>query len=331
MTTAAQVARGTAPRGRSMTDRRTDVEFFSTAGLADRERVERWEEHNERALIGLSCRALDERPLEARELNVSLPELRLAEVAAGAHLVERTRREIERAAMEGVALYFSLHGEAFFYHENGVLLQQPGTLLVADVSMPFMRGFARGLEEYVLTVPRAVFEAVTERAMPASPITMSFGDAPGGDAAAAELARLVQRTLVDPDPQAYAATEESALELLRAMFSSDGAHSAASYRRAAIAVIERQLRDPGLSVARVAAAVGVSERHLARAFSEAGTGVARTILERRLDLAHRLLTSRGTAPVAEIAAYCGFASPAHFARVFRERFELSPAEVRSRG
>lgn len=306
------------------------VDFFSTVGLVEPDRVERWEQHNERALVSLSCRGLNDNPLDARELTLRLPQLTFAEVAANPHVVERTKQQIDRTSSDGVALYFSLFGEAFFYHEAGVLIQRPGTLLVTDLSRPFMRGFAQGLEEYVLTVPRGLFETVAARALPKSPITLSFADVPGGDAAAAELARLVRGSLAAPDASAGAreTTEESALGLLRAMFSTDAAHSASSYRRAALAYIDRHLRDAGLSVTRVAEAVGVSERHLARVFAETGTGVARTILERRLELAHHLLSRRSDLPVSEVAGFCGFASAAHFARVFRERYEVTPAEAR---
>ena len=101
----------------------------------------------------------------------------------------------------------------------------------------------------------------------------------------------------------------------------------AGYRSAALAWIRFNLRDPSISVATVAKVVGVSERTLARSFSEVGQSVARNILEQRLDLAHRLLSRRGAPTVRDVAMYCGFVSPAHFSRVFRERFEQSPAEV----
>ncbi len=302
---------------------------FSTLGLSAPERIEKWERHNAEALVGLAAHSIDGTPLEATEVNLQLPRLQFAHVRANPHVVERTAGHIAAGETDGVALYFSLQGDAFFYHQDGVHLQQPGTLLICDVDQPFLRGFANGLQEYVLVVPRDVFEQTTEGSTPAQPIVLHFADVPGGDVHAAALARLVKRSLAEPDAESLAATEESALDLLRTMFSDDAANTSAAHRRTALAWIERNLRDPTISVSRVAQAVGVSERHLARAFGETGTGVARTILELRLELAKRILGTAGTQTVHDVAIYSGFVSSAHFSRVFRERYELTPAEWRS--
>jgi len=302
---------------------------FSTIGVSEPERIELWEQHNAEALVPLAARSIDGAPLEATEVNLQLPNLQFAHVSANAHVVERTPGHIARGSTDGVALYFSLAGDAFFYHQEGVHLQQPGTLLICDTAQPFVRGFTRGLREYVLVVPREVFESTTEGKTPPKPLVLHFADVPGGDVHAAALASLVERSLAEPDEASLAATEESALDLLRTMFTGDGAHSAAAHRRAALAWIERNLRDPTISVSRVAQAVGVSERHLARAFGETGTGVARTILNLRLELAKRLLAQAPPRPIGEVAVASGFVSHAHFSRVFRERYELSPAEWRA--
>lgn len=302
---------------------------FSTLGLRGAERIEKWEQHNAEALVGLTARSIDGSPLEATELNLQLPQLQFAHVRANSHIVERTSDHISASETDGVALYFSLFGDAFFYHQSGVHLQQPGTLLICDVDQPFLRGFAHGLQEYVLVVPRAVFESTTDGKAPNAPLVLHFADVPGGDVHAAALARLVERSLADPDAAALAATEESALDLLRTMFSPEAAHSSAAYRRAALAWIERNLRDPTISVSHVARAIGVSERHLARAFGETGSGVARTILELRLELAKRLLGAVRAPSVRDAAFASGFVSHAHFSRVFRERYDMTPAEWRA--
>ena len=301
---------------------------FSTSGLSLDERVDLWERHNADALIDLRARTIDESVLQARETVFRIGRLHLANVVASAHVVERSSAQIAQSTVDGVALYFALHGESFFYHEGGVHLQRPGTMLLCDLRRPFMRGFAHGLEELVVRIPRVVFETMTGRDVPRAPITLSFNDVPDGNDRAAALARLVRSTLEHPDPESLEGTEQSALGLLHAMLNTAG--SSHAYRRAALAYIDRHLTDRSLSVGAVARGIGVSERHLARVFAETGTGVARRILERRLELAFRLLSAPGCPAVAAVAERSGFASAPHFARVFRERYELTPAEVRAR-
>lgn len=299
---------------------------FSTVGLPQEQRVARWEEHNASALIDLRARTLDGTALEGREVVLDLGGVHLADVAASAHVVERSAQQIASSGVDGVAFYFALRGESFFYHSGGVQLQRPGTLLVCDVSRPFMRGFARGLEELVVRVPRTTYEQVVGRPLPTEPLVLGFDDVPGS-AHAAALARLVRATLAHPGPDERAAAQQQLGQLVRAVL--HGSTTSEDHRRAALAHIDRHLTDHDLSVGAVARAVGLSERHLTRVFRETGAGVARTVLDRRLELAHRLLSAPAHPAVAAVAARCGFVSASHFARVFRERYGCSPAEVRA--
>ncbi|MFM9919101.1 AraC family transcriptional regulator [Lacisediminihabitans sp. H27-G8] len=305
------------------------VQQFSTVGVVERQRIELWEEHNARSLVGLQARTLNGVPLEATEVNLTLGQLQFAHVAANPHIVERDAAQIARTPLGGVALYFTLFGESFFYCDEGVHLQRPGGLLVCGADEPFMRGFAHGLQEFVLTVPRELFEEISEDPTPRRPITMSFARIPGANAHAARLARLVRSTLSAAGEQDLADVESSALTLLRSIFSTDSARRAVTHRLTALDYIDRHLRDPRLSVGQVAASVGISERQLTRIFAETGTGAARVILEKRLDLARHILRGGGALSVGDVAAQCGFSSHAHFTRVFRERFEETPAQIRS--
>jgi AraC-like DNA-binding protein len=305
---------------------------FSTLGLTRSSQVEMWEDHNARALVGLECRTIDGLPLEATETNLHFDSLQFAHVTANAHVVERSSRSIAKTSTDGVILYFTLFGESFFYYRDGVLLQRPGGLLVCDVNEPFMRGFARGLQEFALKIPRSVFDEIADDPMPRHPVTMSFSGIAGTNAHALALATLVKSTFAGPiDDEHLARTEATAMGLLRAIFSEDEARGAAAHRRAALDYLDRHLRDPRLSVAQIARALGVSERHIARIFAETGVGLSRVMLERRLDLALSSLSKpNDSRSIGEIAASCGFNSQAHFTRVFRERYEETPGQLRSR-
>lgn len=86
-----------------------------------------------------------------------------------------------------------------------------------------------------------------------------------------------------------------------------------------------------LAATSCALAIGVSERYLHRLFAQRGLRFSKTVLERRLDSAHSLLqdmTCR-THSIASIAYQCGFKEPAHFSRLFRQRYGMSPRECRT--
>ncbi|WP_165984501.1 helix-turn-helix domain-containing protein [Streptomyces sp. YIM 98790] len=106
-------------------------------------------------------------------------------------------------------------------------------------------------------------------------------------------------------------------------------------RRSALRVrvrdfIGRNLADPSLSPAGIAAAHHISVRHLYTLFEEDGTTPAAWIRARRLehcrrDLADPALRHR---PVHAVAARWGFTDPAHFSRIFRAAYGLPPRDWR---
>ena len=95
----------------------------------------------------------------------------------------------------------------------------------------------------------------------------------------------------------------------------------------ALRLIEEHVEDP-LSTEQLAAAVGCSERQLERLFrSTLGKNPARFCLELRLREAERLLR-RSAFSLAEIATRCGFSSPSHFGKSYRDLFGTTPARAR---
>lgn len=302
---------------------------FSTAGLPDHERVELWESHNAEALIGLRCRTLTAAVLEAAEVNVQLDRVHLARVCGTAHVVERDEELVRRRPAESVALFFSLVGEAFFYHDDGVRTLQPGQMLMCDADRPFMRGFSRGLEELVVKVPRDVFAEVTGIEEVRQPLVVGFA-AEGANSFAHTLARQVGAATRDDDPSPV--DEGTLLQLLGALTGSDRADLTAAHRAAAMAYVDQHLREPGLSATQIAAGVGLSNRHLSRVFAEAGTSVPRHVLQRRLEVARDLLVTPAAASmtIAEVAHHCGFTSAAHFSSAFTARYGERATDLRRR-
>lgn len=94
--------------------------------------------------------------------------------------------------------------------------------------------------------------------------------------------------------------------------------------------IHRHLHDPGLSPATIAAAHGISVRSLHRLFRDSDTTVTQWVRACRLDRCRRDLADPQfrTRPVHAIATRWGLTDPAHFSRVFRTKFGLSPQAYR---
>lgn len=96
----------------------------------------------------------------------------------------------------------------------------------------------------------------------------------------------------------------------------------------AIALMEENLEQP-LSIAAIAARVGLSRRRLEMLFAEhLGKSPGRFFLDLRLDEARRLATDTRL-PLQEVALRSGFASQMAFARAFRARFGATASAVRA--
>ena len=298
--------------------------IFSTAGLPAARRIELWEGHNAAALIGLNCHSTI--PLEATEVNVSLGQVQLARVTGSPHVIERNAAFIGRDPADAVAVYLALRGEAWFRDEDGTRELRPGQLLICDADRPFARGFARGLEELAIRVPRDALGVPPRSALSKGPVVTAF--APGHDPYARALARLTDRAA--RAEHQVAADERLVLDLVAVLTAGRDADRTAALRAAAYGFVEDHLADPGLGAAQIAAAIGVSERHLSRVLAAGGTTVPRLVRSRRLEVAYAMLSGPcGPVPaVAEVAARSGFTSAAYFSHAFRQRFGLRAAEVR---
>lgn len=96
--------------------------------------------------------------------------------------------------------------------------------------------------------------------------------------------------------------------------------------------LDENLRDPSLSVSRIATECGMSTRSLQALFAAGGDTLSGYIRRNRLEGCRQQLVDpvwRGRG-ITEIAFAWGFNDATHFARVFRETFGLSAREYRCR-
>lgn len=307
---------------------------FTTRGLAPDARVQLWEGHNARALLPLDIRTIDESPMLSEQMNLHLPSVRIADVRGTSQIVERSESFINQHPTGMIAVFFAIEGEAMFLHRGGHMNLLPGQAVVYDADRPFTRAFSRGLREIVLTIPKKIYSDLIGSAGPDLPAIFHFGAGAGThERALADLLRttlqMAAATGSAAAPSDLVRSEEEALGLMRLILGSRDS-STVGLLTSARGFIERHLRDRSLGPARVAAAVGVSERQLARYFSDAGTTVSRYITERRLELARDILASpdHWGLSVSEVTAAAGFTNPSHFGRVFRERFGITPLQWR---
>lgn len=301
------------------------VSRVSTLAMDSADRIAFWEEYNRRELVGLTCSSYSPDGLLATQTNYRLGGLRFAEISGNEHVIQRTRRTCEDLPKDAVFVSLLTDGQAVFFHEGGCLTVRAGDIVLYDTRRSYLFGFPTRMRQLLMDIPRELFaERCVDREM-AAPLLFDRG------AAATALESVLSDWAAGAAGEDPAPTEETVLDLVRTLaLPRTGGRSA--LLAMARSYIDRHLTDPGLSADRVAAAVGVSPRHLSRVFAPSGVSPARYLLAQRLARAHEQLGDPGSRhmTVAEIAHRWGFAGQAHFTRVHRDHYGRTPGAVRPR-
>lgn len=96
------------------------------------------------------------------------------------------------------------------------------------------------------------------------------------------------------------------------------------------AYVSQNLRDPDLSVERIAAALNCSARYVHKVFSDEDETIGEYILRIRLERCRNELSRAGARQaIADIAYSWGFRSLSYFGKVFRRRYGITPGEQRA--
>ncbi|WP_234358472.1 helix-turn-helix domain-containing protein [Streptomyces sp. NRRL B-24085] len=312
------------------------VSRVSTESVDPADRIDFWEEHNRQALVGLTCSSYSQEGLLATETNVELGDLRLAEIAGNEHVIERTPRTCQTLPKDSIFVTLLTAGSGVFFHEGGCVTLRKGDLILYDTRRPYLFGFPSPMRQLLVDIPREVFAAQCAPGEVSAPMLLGRGSAAEG-AQASALGTVLADWVTGEGGEDSLSTQATVLGLVRTLTAPrlGGSASPAVLSQLEVAkdYIARRLTDPGLCSGMVAEAIGVSARHLSRIFQPTGVSPSRYILEQRLDEARRVLAdpSSRNVTIAEVAHCWGFASQAHFTRVFRDRFGRTPGEVRLSG
>ncbi len=94
--------------------------------------------------------------------------------------------------------------------------------------------------------------------------------------------------------------------------------------------VRLHLRDPDLTIDRIAAALSCSKRYLHMCFADQGLSITEFIWTERLEQCRRELEedSPSGRTLTEVAFSWGFTSTSHFSRLFKKRFVPPPSRPR---
>jgi AraC-like DNA-binding protein len=307
-----------------------EMSRFSTLDLPSGVRFKVWQERLRRSFGEVTGSSRSTSEFTAWSDRLSEGEISLSHMRVDAQTIELSPDSVTGCYRNSIQVVFPLAGQFHIEQRGRNVVLSPGDWGLYDPSIGFKSANEGPVELLVLAAPRASmlgrdvglevrtaqrfsFETGSARVAKnylASVLDVRSGLSPLASAelitVAAQLVRLsIQENLGQP-------TKASQRALLRARIQ---------------AYVDRNLRDPDLSIDAIARMHNCSKRYVHKIFSANGQTLSNYIRLARLerckhDLGRVELTHLS---VTEIAFAWGFQHQAHFSRVFRNHFNISPS------
>ena len=246
---------------------------------------------------------------------------------------QRDRRLVARTGLDAYLVQLYTAGGFDGYADGAEMSVRAGDVCVFDLTDTLATEAVQSAT-VSLVIPKLLVDRHWDARAPVNGLVIG-GDTALGQLMGAHLVALnkaMPSVTVGEAPVVAATTAQMVASTLAYCTSGDGLASGALQQalfERTIRYIRGNLGSPDLSPDTICRALNVSRSHLYRAFSAKG-GVMQNILEQRLRTAFNELSNpvTRTETIGSIAFRCGFASDAHFNRLFRQTFGVRPTDIR---
>ena len=259
-------------------------------------------------------------------------------IEADPHIVMRTARLARGMDRPFFKVSLQLTGSQQLAQDDHRVVLRPGDLAIYDSTRPYSLESSEPLSSLVLMFPQELLQIAATDVASVAGTSLACPDGVGP-----LVSRMLGQLALDLDALStpgggrvtHAVLDLVATALTERLGAQLG-HTDHEHRTLALRVrafIEGRLTDPALGPEPIAAAHYISTRHLQKVFKAEGHTVTAWIRGRRLQRCREELVDpahRGRS-VSAIGARWGFPDAAHFSRVFRTEFGISPSECRIRG
>lgn len=313
-------------------------DVVTTASVPVGEQVAYWEEALRESCVPIAIQPAADGPFRAMSLTRQLGCVQITTVEADANRARRTERLIAQGNRDTLNVSVQHGGPGLIVQDGKETLLAPGDLMFYDPTRPYSLDFSERYRLQVFALPRHALGLSEDEVRRLTAVRMR-PDTGTAALVASFLVRLATDAAAYPPPIG-ALLARNAVDLLTTLAAerlgadpgSTGDTGGTALRLRIQAYIDRHLSDPDLSPPAIAAAHHVSVRYLHRLFETQGTTVGRWIRHRRLEACRRELARPGGGgpTVAAVAHRFGFTSPAHFSRVFRAAYGMSPRDWRAK-
>lgn len=314
------------------------VAELSTESLPTADRFGSWVELGAQSLTPVYVRSDAENDFRASMRVLALGDIQVSVLAYPSIRVHRTAKLIRRSDPEAYQVNLVLGGDSGIRQAGRETTFGTGEFTLYDTSRPFegWRSCIPDTRTVTVQIPRTLLPlpANAVDSLTAIPFTARHG-----------MGALFSRWLVDITSRADELTPADAPTLASVTVDLFSAVLATAMDTEAVPTpetgrhalrlringfIEQHLGDPSLTPRAIADAHHVSLRHLQQLFAADDDTPAAWIRGRRLERCRRDLANphQRHRSIRDIAAGWGFSDPAHFSRIFRAAYGMTPGEYR---
>lgn len=301
--------------------------------MRESERLSYWRDAVCRNLNGITCRGTDGVPFSGRLVAKNADDHVVATLSGGRHRAIRTEKARRELGDDFFVLFYQLEGRMGVALNDTELEIGPNEFYYYDSRHNHQLIFESTFRHIAIRVPRAKLRA----GWPELSQMGSFRFAAANDPMSALIGSNI-RTLAGMSCALSAPQVERAVDTVLGLFSAtlqdhrQGVEGLGGdlYARA-IGHIRRHVADEALTAATIAGALGISRRYLDKLFHDRGETVGQHVRRSRLDrCATELRSPAGQSlSIADIAFGWGFQNAAHFSKVFRSEYGMSPRAYRA--
>ncbi len=304
--------------------------LHSTSRFQAAERAESWGRINAHYFGRLRVANLDDGPLDASIDAYEVGPLRMYRIDAPAHHVARDAACGDLPSDSFYKLVLQVSGQGLVEQQQRRVVLKPGHWILYDPRIPYAITNAERCSLLVTQVPRSALAGlklpVPHAAEPGNSNVAGLHGVFGSylQSLCAQLPSLpdgVAQTVSESVVGLLASTLADALQRAGAP-----APLPSVLKLRVRQYLQAHLADPDLNIQRIADALRCSKRYLHRVFEDDECSLERHIWSARLERCHAALAApcnRGRS-VSDIAFEWGFKSGAHFCRLFKQRYGITP-------
>ncbi len=268
----------------------------------------------------------------------------IAEISGDLKKIQKTRQDVSRSDDANLFLILGLEGEAVLEQGGSEARLGVGDICLIDSRRPSEFRYKNHFKQISVHLPemqtREVFrnrdvplactlKSTINQSLRQSMLAM-YANAHEECNEERNGGRVLQTSAVD-----LMQNEDCLIQLWQLLFDGEELLSREARRaqlcRRVNQYIEEHLTDPDLDMDAITEACAITRRTLYRIFERHGLSPSNWIRMRRLERArNELMVLRGAGRCTDVAFKYGFNSSAHFSRVFKNKFGLSPRKFQSR-